>query len=110
MSAAEIAEQLRIEQIPADIARTTQELLYEPRKYRVQFAGGDHQRLRRGWCRWRRCCRGLHQRASSGTATNRNSIMARRLATESNRLVATRRKTRCLAADCFRAFLERNLC
>ena len=35
MSAAEIAEQLRIEQIPADIARTTQELLYEPRKYRV---------------------------------------------------------------------------
>ena len=75
MSAAEIAEQLRIEQqIPADIARTTQELLYEPRKYRVQFAGGGiiSAWVRRGWCRWRRCCRGLHQRASSGTATNRN--------------------------------------
>ena len=38
MSAAEIAERLRIEQIRADIARTTQELLCEPRKYRVQFA------------------------------------------------------------------------
>jgi uncharacterized membrane protein YoaK (UPF0700 family) len=35
----EIAEQLRVEQIRADIARTTQEMLYEPRKYRIQFFG-----------------------------------------------------------------------
>lgn len=31
-------EQLRIEQIRADIARKTQEMLFEPRKYRLQFA------------------------------------------------------------------------
>jgi hypothetical protein len=34
----EIAEQLRIEQMRADIARKTQEMLFEPRKYRIQFA------------------------------------------------------------------------
>lgn len=41
MSAAdpEVTAQLRIEQIRADIARKTQEMLFEPRKYRLQFAG-----------------------------------------------------------------------
>jgi hypothetical protein len=34
----EISEQLRVEQMRADIARTTQEMLFEPRKYRIQFA------------------------------------------------------------------------
>lgn len=34
----EVAKQLRIEQIRADIARKTQEMLFEPRKYRLQFA------------------------------------------------------------------------
>jgi hypothetical protein len=29
---------MTIEQIRADIARRTQEMLYEPRKYRLQFA------------------------------------------------------------------------
>lgn len=32
------AEQLRIAQLRADIARKTQEILFEPRKYRLQFA------------------------------------------------------------------------
>jgi hypothetical protein len=31
-------DQLRREQMRADIARKTQEMLYEPRKYRTQFA------------------------------------------------------------------------
>ena len=35
----EISEQLRVERMRADIARTTQEMLYEPRKYRIQFFG-----------------------------------------------------------------------
>lgn len=35
----EESEQLHIEQIRADIARKTQEILFEPRKYRLQFAG-----------------------------------------------------------------------
>jgi hypothetical protein len=34
----EISEQLRVEQMRADIACTTQEMLFEPRKYRIQFA------------------------------------------------------------------------
>jgi hypothetical protein len=34
----EAAKQLRIEQIRANIARRTQEMLFEPRKYRLQFA------------------------------------------------------------------------
>jgi sugar phosphate permease len=34
----EVTEQLRIEQIRSDIARKTQEMLFEPRKYRLQFA------------------------------------------------------------------------
>jgi hypothetical protein len=34
----ETSKQLRIEQIRADIARKTQEMLFEPRKYRLQFA------------------------------------------------------------------------
>ena len=32
-------EELKLQQIRADIARKTQEMLYEPRKYRVQFFG-----------------------------------------------------------------------
>jgi hypothetical protein len=35
---ADTAEELRLEQIRKDIARRTQEMLYEPRKYRVAFA------------------------------------------------------------------------
>jgi hypothetical protein len=35
----DITEQLRIELMQVDIARRTQELLYEPRKYRIQFFG-----------------------------------------------------------------------
>lgn len=30
-------DELRLAQIRADIARKTQEMLYEPRKYRIQF-------------------------------------------------------------------------
>jgi hypothetical protein len=32
------AELLRVEQMRADIARKTQEMLFEPRKYRLQFS------------------------------------------------------------------------
>jgi hypothetical protein len=34
----ELDDELRREQIRKDIARKTQEMLFEPRKYRVQFA------------------------------------------------------------------------
>jgi hypothetical protein len=38
MSLADHADELRREQIRTDIARKTQEMLFEPRKSRIQFA------------------------------------------------------------------------
>lgn len=35
----DVLDDLRLEQVRVDIARKTQEMLYEPRKYRIQFFG-----------------------------------------------------------------------